>query len=58
MNKEEEKLLEEIEIKEAEGKQVYDSNTKTFDYSKKRTTKLKDNSEVKLTQPNYPSSES
>ena len=58
LEKEEEELLEKIELIEAEGRQVYDTATKTFDYSKKRTTDLKENSEVKLPLPCDPMTES
>ena len=58
LNEEEEKLMEEMEIIEAESRQIYDASTKTFDYTKKRSTDLKENSEVKLPQPSDTSTES
>ena len=58
LNEEEEELLEKMEIIEAESRQVYDQASKTFDYTKKRTTDLKENAEVRLPQPCDASTES
>ena len=43
LNTDEEQTMEEMELLDAEGRQVFDVITSTFDYSKKRSTDLKDN---------------
>ena len=50
--------MQEMEILDAEGRQVYDVINKTFDYTKKRATDLRENADVKLPQPSDPATES
>ena len=58
LNKEEEDLMEQIELIEAESRKIFDCKSSTLDYSKKRATDLKENSEVNLPHPTDPSTES
>ena len=58
LNTEEEEMMKEIEVLDAEGRQVFDVITKTFDYSMKRSTDLNENAAVKLPQPSDPGTES
>ena len=57
LDQEEEKIMESMELIEAESRQVYDSVRNIFDYGKKRTTDLKENAEVKLPPPSSASAE-
>ena len=58
LDKEEEEMMEQMEMLEAEERQVFDPVSLTFDYSKKKATDLKENKSVKLPSPNTPHTES